>query len=342
MTLLEAGLRGGAIALFLLVAVLLLRQGRRVETLYAGLINLGVAAYALESSPLLAQLKTWPMAPVHFLTFGNPAAFWLFTSAAFDDRYRRDWRREICWPLAAGLGCFCLYWPWDQGWWLYDFCSLVFVGLSIREALTGRSEDLVESRRRFRLVLVGVVSLYIVGIVTSSLIFKVPVAGPSASLPNAIVLASLGAWIAISRLKTKVQDLPAALPLAPEPPAEENAAEDPEAPMLLEKLHRLMEEERIYREPGLSVASLAGQIGIPEYRLRRLINGRLGHRNFTSFVNGYRLDEARAALEDPSQAAVPILTIALDTGFQSIGPFNRAFKAATGVTPTEYRRDRGA
>jgi AraC-like DNA-binding protein len=37
---------------------------------------------------------------------------------------------------------------------------------------------------------------------------------------------------------------------------------------------------------------------------------------------------------------VPILTIALDAGFQSLGPFNRAFKAHAGVTPSEFRRDR--
>jgi AraC-like DNA-binding protein len=37
---------------------------------------------------------------------------------------------------------------------------------------------------------------------------------------------------------------------------------------------------------------------------------------------------------------VPILTIALDAGFQSIGPFNRAFKAETGMTPSEFRRTR--
>jgi AraC-like DNA-binding protein len=72
--------------------------------------------------------------------------------------------------------------------------------------------------------------------------------------------------------------------------------------------------------------------------LRRLINGQLGHRNFSAFVNGYRLSEVVAALADPSQAEVPILTIALDAGFGSIGPFNRAFKAHTGLTPTEYRR----
>ena len=35
---------------------------------------------------------------------------------------------------------------------------------------------------------------------------------------------------------------------------------------------------------------------------------------------------------------IPVLTIALDSGFQSLGPFNRAFKADTGMTPTEYRK----
>ena len=99
-----------------------------------------------------------------------------------------------------------------------------------------------------------------------------------------------------------------------------------------------MEEEKVYRQEGFGVAALVAALNVPEYRLRRLINQRLGHRNFSSFVNGYRLAEATAALADPAQADVPILTIALDTGFQSIGPFNRAFKAQTGMTPTAYRK----
>jgi AraC-like DNA-binding protein len=48
--------------------------------------------------------------------------------------------------------------------------------------------------------------------------------------------------------------------------------------------------------------------------------------------------EAKAARSDASQTDVPVLTIAMDAGFQSIGPFNRAFKADTGLTPTEFRR----
>jgi AraC-like DNA-binding protein len=129
---------------------------------------------------------------------------------------------------------------------------------------------------------------------------------------------------------------------APPQPARQGVAVaiDPEERALLDRLRRLMEEERVYREEGLGVAALAARLSLPEYRLRRLINQRLGHRNFTSFINGYRLAETMAALADPTQAQVPILTIALDAGFQSIGPFNRAFKAQTGVTPTDYRRER--
>ena len=52
----------------------------------------------------------------------------------------------------------------------------------------------------------------------------------------------------------------------------------------------------------------------------------------------HRIEEAKAALADPAQAEVPVITIAMDAGFQSLGPFNRAFKATTGVTPTEYRK----
>jgi AraC-like DNA-binding protein len=114
-------------------------------------------------------------------------------------------------------------------------------------------------------------------------------------------------------------------------------ATEPDAAQLT-ALRRLLDFDKVFREPDLSIASLSQKLNIPEHRLRHLINRQLGHRNFSAFVNGYRLAETEAALSDPAQAAVPILTIALDAGFGSIGPFNRAFKAHTGLTPTEYRQ----
>ncbi len=106
----------------------------------------------------------------------------------------------------------------------------------------------------------------------------------------------------------------------------------------LNHLKHLMATERTYRQEGLTIGVLAVRLGMPEYRLRTLINDGLGHRNFNAFLNRYRLDEVKAALGDASQAEVPVLTIALDAGFQSLAPFNRAFKADTGLTPTEFRR----
>jgi AraC-like DNA-binding protein len=99
-----------------------------------------------------------------------------------------------------------------------------------------------------------------------------------------------------------------------------------------------MEQGKIYHEEALSVATLSDKLGVPDYRLRRLINQQLGYRNFTAFLNDYRLADVISALSDPAQATIPVLTIALKAGFQSIGPFNRAFKTHTGLTPTEFRQ----
>ena len=108
--------------------------------------------------------------------------------------------------------------------------------------------------------------------------------------------------------------------------------------MLAARLATLMADERLYRTETLAIAALAARLGVPEYRLRRLINRHLGHRNFAAYLNGLRLEEVRAALADPAQREVPILTIALDSGFGSLAPFNRAFREAEAMTPTEYRQ----
>ena len=62
-----------------------------------------------------------------------------------------------------------------------------------------------------------------------------------------------------------------------------------------------MNHEKPHRDETLTIAGLAAQLGEQEYRLRRLINGQLGHRNFAAFLNGYRLAEVKSALSDPSQ-----------------------------------------
>ena len=87
----------------------------------------------------------------------------------------------------------------------------------------------------------------------------------------------------------------------------------------------------------LTIRRLGENLGIPEHRLRRLINRELGYRNFNDFLNHYRLGDVVEKLADADSRHLPILTIAMDAGYRSLTTFNRAFKASYGLTPREYR-----
>ena len=107
--------------------------------------------------------------------------------------------------------------------------------------------------------------------------------------------------------------------------------------MLLAKLDAFMADGG-WKTEGLTIGAVAQALETPEHRLRRLINQKLGHRNFADFVNGHRIEAAKRRLADPGEARTAVAVIAFDLGYGSLGPFNRAFRAATGASPTEWRR----
>lgn len=362
MSSLEAAARGGAATLFVLLGVLLVfgAARHRPQARLGGLLSLSVAAYVVSSAPYFEMLPLigapW-LAPPRLASIGVPALIWLFAKACFDDAFRLSWRHSLPWLASILVGAVCMTNLWPPLWWLNWILALGFIAAACWQAAAGRSADLVEGRRRFRLVLFALTAAYAVVVMVTDLPgVRAPLPSASAGLINALGLLAMAALVSGVHLTVRGDNFgrPPMVPgspheratapprpamaaeqVAPSPPSPE---EDAEALRLLERLRRLMAEEKIYREEGLTVASLAERLDVPQYRLRQLINQRLGHRNFSTFVNGYRLEEAKAALADPAQAEVPVLTIALDTGFQSIGPFNRAFKAHSGMTPTEFRR----
>lgn len=346
LAMLEAGLRGAAVALLAVLAALLLRDGRRTPAgLYGALFALSVAAYVIVSTPVLLYQPPLPwLVPLRLIGLGTPAMFWLFAMASFDDGFAPSWRHAVPWIAAVGLGFVCARGILPIACPFYHALQLVFVGLAIRQAVIGRAADLVEARRRFRLALVFVAAIYSATLIALETFMFGRLAAPPGSIVNAAGLLALTLAFVLAQLSLSPRGqlvptaaaVPGGFPAETGTPADAPADEHETA--LLERLRRLMEQERVYREEGLSVAALADKLALPEYRLRRLINHRLGHRNFSTFVNAYRLADAVTALGDPSQAGVPVVTIALDAGFQSLGPFNRAFKAHTGMTPTDYRR----
>ncbi len=104
------------------------------------------------------------------------------------------------------------------------------------------------------------------------------------------------------------------------------------------RLMNLLSEQKIYRKEGLTIKELAELMEVQEHRLRRLINGQLGFKNFNDFLNQYRVNEACEILTDASQNQKTILEIAYALGYQSIGPFNKAFKEQKNTTPTAFRK----
>ena len=347
MSILEAALRGGAVAVLLLIVFLLARDLRTSRlSRYSALLFLGAAAFAIDSAPGFWTLDIRPKIPIHILSNITPAVFWIMAAALFDDEFRARWFHALAWLSLAVLAWWEMYgWP-PAVVAAREALSLLFVSFGVWHALAGRAGDLVEWRRKLRVEFAVITAFYIVFIIVSQRIWPGSLGKAPYSLLNAVGLMAfifVYAWLRLSLLIRQQ--------LAPVLPQDGSAspigAEPRQAPpatgqdaVLLEQLRRLMAEGRAYRDDGLSITSLSQTLGVQEYRLRRLINGQLGHRNFSAFVNGYRLAEVESSLTDPGQAEVPILTIALDAGFGSIGPLNRAFKAHTGLTPTEYRRTR--
>ena len=97
-------------------------------------------------------------------------------------------------------------------------------------------------------------------------------------------------------------------------------------------------DNQTYREAGLTISMLAKKLNLPEYRLRAFIHKQLGFRNFNAMLHKYRIEDASNALSETGNHNTPVLTIALSVGYQSITPFNNAFREIKGVTPSEYRK----
>jgi AraC-like DNA-binding protein len=333
-------LRGGTCALVLLIAAALLRDyGRLVAARLAALFAVGTGAYAITSSAgFTTPLGAWAI-PLLAMSAGNNVVFWTLTAALFDDGFRLRWWHAALWLLLVVAGTVACFLSVQALGLALTLSSFAFAVLAMAQALASWHADLVEGRRRLRLFVVGASSLYI-GLNAVAQLFGVPRSAPEgASLAGAGGLLAIAGIVAWSLLRVaRTQSLFPPMANVPQPIEEPAAPAEPADPGLVAALERLMTAERAHRQDGLTIGTLAQQLGLPEYRLRRLINQALGYRNFNSFVNHYRIAEVKMALADPRQSEVPVLTIALDAGFSSLGPFNRAFKAETGTTPSEYRR----
>jgi AraC-like DNA-binding protein len=120
------------------------------------------------------------------------------------------------------------------------------------------------------------------------------------------------------------------------PKYQRNRLDEDEARQLLARLEELMESRRVYRDPDLTLPTLADALGITPHMLSQLLNVRTG-KSFFVYVNGHRADALMAALADARKADRGVLDLAFEVGFSSKSALNSFFKKHTCTTPTEFR-----
>lgn len=331
---LEIVLRVLGLVLLLALAAVLVRTRRRDRIGRLGVaFCASVAAFLVTSMPGAdAQLGAL-VYPLTAVCSTHPVWFWIVCSALFSDRFELRARHLASLAAMAVAGTLYQYSLEPTFGVVFGAASLAFAALAPLTVRLGGPLDLDEHRRNIRAVFVPVVASYVglLAVVQGAVLLT------GRSTPEWLVLANLAvidvvAGLALaSFLRVRVVNW-----LDAERRPNELALTLLERSVLA-RLESRLAPERLYAREGLTIAALARTLGTQEHVLRRVINRGLGHRNFNDFLHSHRLRDAAARLRDPAERHLPILTIALDAGYGSIGPFNRAFRERFGMTPGEYR-----
>lgn len=109
---------------------------------------------------------------------------------------------------------------------------------------------------------------------------------------------------------------------------------------LRQKLSELMDQEKLYRDPDISLDALAMRLGASKHHVSQVINEHEGA-NFFDYVNQLRIREAMVLLSATPRSDLHVIEAAYKVGFNNKVSFNTAFKKHTGLTPTEFRRHHG-
>jgi AraC-like DNA-binding protein len=341
MAVLELAFRMAALTQLSLLTLILFKHSADNRSYhYAALLSLGIASYML--APLVMRQWQWGVAgyPIIVLAIVVPALFWYFANAVFNDAFvPGPWVKWLVIATALlGFGAFCTdpdsgaicqMNPFPIPGWIAQAAKLLWIAAAFVTVLKDWQADLVESRRRLRLLIVIAGGSYMGTIVIVELLLQSRITSVI-ELVNVSVL-----LLAVTALCLHFLDVSSANVFA------RMAKPAPQALQVISALAAqvvaLMEQDRAFASDPLTIKTLADRLRTQPYQLRQVINGELGYRNFNAFINLYRIKEVAQRLQQAQYRHTPLLTLALDAGFRSLAPFNRSFKEHYGTTPSEYR-----
>ncbi len=340
-------LRAAAFALALAgAAAIVSREPRSAIARLAAAIVGGIAAFVAASAPGIYEAIGPAALVFEIWCVATPAFVWLLAVHLFHDEPPPRWTLLVpaalvlvTLPADDGrfrLGLLAGYPRFSEA--LFLACRgtaifLVLAGCAL--AVRRWRVDLVEQRRRVRAAFVVTFGAAFMVMAGSAFVFRGQGTPRELLLcaHTALILVAFATVVFAARGGLALLAFDAAPARSPLSVVKNDGAEAE----LAQRIVEAMKTRSLWKRERLSIGGLAEAIGAQEYRVRRAINRHLGYRNFNDFLHDYRLRAAAARLADPSEAHLPVLTIALDCGYGSMGPFNRAFKARYRETPTQYR-----
>lgn len=328
-------LRAATAGPLLLAAALLIWRYRTTEHLslaalcFCLVCYLGLTAPAANDFPAL-RLVT--LAGTHFAGI----ALWFYAVHAFDGQCQTgNWPRWLKASVTGFLLWHASYFLLLGGQGLYhDFSQGLAVALCVHVfwlAVRGFDEELSSGYRLVRVCITLIAAALMLLLAVNEFTRSVPVRQPVVSLTTAGLLFVFVYGVCLAALSA-LRETPQTAGIR-----KTESGQPTDHDPIHRKLKAFVEAGR-YTESGLTIASVAHSLGVPEHKLRRVINQQLGYRNFSQFLNHYRITRAQQQLADPALRDTSILTLALELGYGSIGPFNRAFREKTGLTPSQFRQ----
>lgn len=231
--------------------------------------------------------------------------------------------------------------------WVQRLSVLLYAGLCLKLTLSSKSKSqyvLSHKERTWqRLIIWGFfgLSLWIVLALVLSRFLSLDWAGPMGVIANYARLTwlcvLLGYLLKNNALNELVADQPQSIkPLIDQPPSNYQSNHNTDADELQWLLNKV-ETDKPYLDPYLTQEKLARHLGLSPRVLSQILNQQR-QQNFAEFVSHYRLEMAKSLLVDSQQANLSIAQVMEASGFNSKSAFNRLFKQATGLAPSDYRR----
>jgi AraC-like DNA-binding protein len=308
-----------ALAAMLMLQIVLSRVALETKLATGGFL-LAVMTHAVAGPPALGGES-----PLFLFCMLSPVLLWWMVLCVFDEA--PDHR--ILAALLIGFLAARVMLPASYGEMVVNIAGIGLMGHLLYRSLSGLSEDLVGTRRAFRLT-VGLVLPLVALIYPVVVIFPV---GPAAREGKAFVLMVLDVvlpfgfclWMTSLRAELFQSDAPAKVV---------DLRDEADALELSKVL-----ATNIHRQEGLTIKSFAEALDMPLHRTRQVINQHMGYRNFNEMLNDLRVDDAKAQLADFDKRHLHISQVAFAVGYTALPTFNRAFRHRTGQSPSEFRRD---